>query len=294
MIRIKNLTKEYGRHQGIHDVSFEIQDGEAFGLLGPKGAGKTTLIGILAGFSSADQGICSINGKIPGKGQESIVRFTGCLPEHVHLPEDLTAVKYLRYVAGLRGIRNLERGLQVMHHFEIEQDMRIGRMRKGQRQMLALACTLVHNPRVLLLDEPDRHLDPMLQAAYDALLMEEKSRGTTMLITSENYSDLERVCSRIGLMRRGVLVNIDDTASMRISRKKTYLVTFQTEMETLRFLRENPGIKQAGPCQVVIQVQGEILPWLQLLGRYQTAGLEMMHQSLEDIFEHFYGGTTHA
>lgn len=157
MIRIKNLTKEYGRHQGIHDVSFEIQDGEAFGLLGPKGAGKTTLIGILAGFSSADQGICSINGKIPGKGQESIVRFTGCLPEHVHLPENLTAVKYLRYVAGLRGIRNLERGLQVMHHFEIEQDMRIGRMRKGQRQMLALACTLVHNPRVLLLDEPDRH-----------------------------------------------------------------------------------------------------------------------------------------
>ena len=279
MIRIKNLTKEYGRHQGIHDVSFEIQDGEAFGLLGPKGAGKTTLIGILAGFSSADQGTCSINGKIPGKGQESIVRFTGCLPEHVHLPEELTAVKYLRYVAGLRGIRNLERGLQVMHHFEIEQDMRIGRMRKGQRQMLALACTLVH---------------PMLQAAYDALLMEEKSRGTTMLITSENYSDMERVCSRIGLMRRGVLVNIDDTASMRISRKKTYLVTFQTEMETLRFLRENPGIKQAGPCQVVIQVQGEILPWLQLLGRYQTAGLEMMHQSLEDIFEHFYGGTTHA
>ena len=62
--------------------------------------------------------------------------------------------------------------------------------------MLALACTLVHNPRVLLLDEPDRHLDPMLQAAYDALLMEEKSRGTTMLITSENYSDMERVCSR--------------------------------------------------------------------------------------------------
>lgn len=115
-----------------------------------------------------------------------------------------------------------------------------------------------------------------------------------MLITSENYSDMERVCCRIGLMRRGVLVNIDDTASMRISRKKTYLVTFQTEMETLRFLRENPGIKQAGPCQVVIQVQGEILPWLQLLGRYQTAGLEMMHQSLEDIFEHFYGGTTHA
>ncbi|MDY3919331.1 MAG: ABC transporter ATP-binding protein [Candidatus Limivivens sp.] len=275
-------------------MSFEIEDGETFGLLGPKGSGKTTLFGMLAGFVCPTQGTCSINGKIPGAAQEGIIRFMGCLPERLSLPEDMTAVAYLRFVAELRGIRNLERALQVMEHFEIDPDIRIEKIRKGQRRMLALACALVHHPRVLLLDEPDRNLDPMLQARLDSLLLEEKARGTTMLITSENYTDMERVCDRIGLLRRGSLVNIDDAASMRISRMKTYLVTFKSEMEALRFLKENPEMKQISANQVMMQVRGEILPCLQLLGKYQVAGFEMMTQSLEDIFGHFYGGGTHA
>ena len=105
---------------------------------------------------------------------------------------------------------------------------------------------------------------------------------------------MERVCDRIGLLRRGSLVNIDDAASMRISRMKTYLVTFKSEMEALRFLKENPEMKQISANQVMMQVRGEILPCLQLLGKYQVAGFEMMTQSLEDIFGHFYGGGTHA
>ncbi|MDO5424359.1 MAG: ABC transporter ATP-binding protein [Eubacteriales bacterium] len=294
MIRVKNLTKEYSSRRGIFDLSFEIQDGEVFGLLGPRGSGKTTLFEILAGFARQTQGTCMLNGKIPGKNQSAIVRFTGCLAERTALPEERTAMDYLRYIAGLRGVRNLERALQVMRHFGIETDQRIGKMRKGQRQMLALACAMVHDPKILLLDEPDRHLDALLQARLDALLLEEKARGTTILVTSENYLDMERVCDRIGLLRRGELVTLDDAASMRMSRKKTYLVIFQTEMEALRFLRENPGMKQIGANQVLMQVHGEILSCLQLLGKYQVAGFELMPQSLEEIFGHFYGGGAHA
>lgn len=294
MIRVKNLTKEYGGRGGIRDISLEIRDGEVFGLLGPRGSGKTTLLSVLGGFASPEAGGCWINGKVPGQEQEKLVRSVGCLTERLAFPADMTAVQYLRFLGAIRGRKNLERGLSILRRFDIAPEKKLGKLRRGQRRLVGLACAMAHEPGVLILDEPDRHLDPMMHSRLDALILEEKAKRTTMLIASENYTDMERVCDRIGLIRRGSLVQVDDASSMRRSRKKTYLVSFQSEMEALRFMRENPGMKQVSTSQVLLDVTGEIRPSLKLLGNYQVTGLELMTEGLEEIFSHFYGGQSHA
>lgn len=297
MIRVKNITKEYRGKRGctaLFDVSLEIRDGEIFGILGAGGAGKSTLLSVLAGLNRPSQGDCWINGRTQGKDQREISRFLGYLQQHPAMREDRSALEWLRYTGSLRNLRNLERGFAVMKHFGIAEGERISRMGRGERRMLSLACAMAHNPRILLLDEPDLYLDPLMQGRLDELLLEEKARGTTMLLTSENYGQLERVCDRIGLMKQGALVNVDETAVMRRERCKSYLITFETVAEARRFLAENKSAKQVSPSQASTRVNGELLPFIRLLGNYQITGLEQQTLSLEEIFNLFYEGSTHA
>ncbi|HIS31353.1 MAG TPA: ABC transporter ATP-binding protein [Candidatus Limivivens intestinipullorum] len=294
MIRMKNLSKEYKNGRGLLDLTLEVEDGETLGLMGPFGSGKSTLIGILAGFLKPTRGICSINGKVPGANQEAICRFTGVLQPRMAFPRQMSAIDYLRFTAGIRGVKSLERGLAVLEHFGIDPELSLHRLPRGFRQMVGLAGVMLHGPVVLLLDEPDRYLDGMVQARFDELMLEEKARGTTILIASENFQDMERICDRMAFLRRGSLVNVDDVPSIRAARKKAYLVTFQNEMETLRFIRENPGSRQVSQSQVLLTVYGEILPCLKLLGNYQVSGFELLSQSLQEIFTHVYGGESHA
>ena len=292
MIRVKNLTKDYGGRKGIFDLSFEVENGEVFGLLGPEGAGKTTVISQLLGFASASRGRCFINGKSCHTRSAEIMEFTGYLPEEISLPEDMTGLAFVRFMAEIKGIKSIERAQQVAERFELDLDERIRKMSRRTRKKVGIVCAFMHDPAVILLDEPMGGLDALMQGRLNDLILEEKGKGKTILFASHTFEEVERICDRVGMIKKGLMVNVDDIAGIRAAKKKSYIVSFATDEDAQRFAREGFEVISISGRQITVSLKGEMMPLVKALGSYQVVGLETVAQSLEDVFIHFYGGDT--
>ena len=292
MIRVKNLTKDYGGRKGIFDLSFEVENGEVFGLLGPEGAGKTTVISQLLGFASASRGRCFINGKSCHTRSAEIMEFTGYLPEEISLPEDMTGLAFVRFMAEIKGIKSIERAQQVAERFELDLDERIRKMSRRTRKKVGIVCAFMHDPAVILLDEPMGGLDALMQGRLNDLILEEKGKGKTILFASHTFEEVERICDRVGMIKKGLMVNVDDIAGIRAAKKKSYIVSFATDEDARRFAREWFEVISLSGRQITVSLKGEMMPLVKALGSYQVVGLETVAQSLEDVFIHFYGGDT--
>lgn len=292
MIRVKNLTKDYGGRKGIFDLSFEVENGEVFGLLGPEGAGKTTVISQLLGFASASRGRCFINGKSCHTRSAEIMEFTGYLPEEISLPEDMTGLAFVRFMAEIKGIKSIERAQQVAERFELDLDERIRKMSRRTRKKIGIVCAFMHDPAVILLDEPMGGLDALMQGRLNDLILEEKGKGKTILFASHTFEEVERICDRVGMIKKGLMVNVDDIAGIRAAKKKSYIVSFATDEDARRFAREGFEVISLSGRQITVSLKGEMMPLVKALGSYQVVGLETVAQSLEDVFIHFYGGDT--
>ncbi len=292
MIRVKNLTKDYGGRKGIFDLSFEVENGEVFGLLGPEGAGKTTVISQLLGFASASRGRCFINGKSCHTRSAEIMEFTGYLPEEISLPEDMTGLAFVRFMAEIKGIKSIERAQQVAERFELDLDERIRKMYRRTRKKVGIVCAFMHDPAVILLDEPMGGLDALMQGRLNDLILEEKGKGKTILFASHTFEEVERICDRVGMIKKGLMVNVDDIAGIRAAKKKSYIVSFATDEDAQRFAREGFEVISLSGRQITVSLKGEMMPLVKAIGSYQVVGLETVAQSLEDVFIHFYGGDT--
>ena len=292
MIRVKNLTKDYGGRKGIFDLSFEVENGEVFGLLGPEGAGKTTVISQLLGFASASRGRCFINGKSCHTRSAEIMEFTGYLPEEISLPEDMTGLAFVRFMAEIKGIKSIERAQQVAERFELDLDERIRKMSRRTRKKVGIVCAFMHDPAVILLDEPMGGLDALMQGRLNDLILEEKGKGKTILFASHTFEEVERICDRVGMIKKGLMVNVDDIAGIRAAKKKSYIVSFATDEDARRFAREGFEVISLSGRQITVSLKGEMMALVKALGSYQVVGLETVAQSLEDVFIHFYGGDT--
>ena len=292
MIRVKNLTKDYGGRKGIFDLSFEVENGEVFGLLGPEGSGKTTVISQLLGFASASRGRCFINGKSCHTRSAEIMEFTGYLPEEISLPEDMTGLAFVRFMAEIKGIKSIERAQQVAERFELDLDERIRKMSRRTRKKVGIVCAFMHDPAVILLDEPMGGLDALMQGRLNDLILEEKGKGKTILFASHTFEEVERICDRVGMIKKGLMVNVDDIAGIRAAKKKSYIVSFATDEDARRFAREGFEVISLSGRQITVSLKGEMMPLVKALGSYQVVGLETVAQSLEDVFIHFYGGDT--
>ncbi len=286
------MTKDYGGRKGIFDLSFEVENGEVFGLLGPEGAGKTTVISQLLGFASASRGRCFINGKSCHTWSAEIMEFTGYLPEEISLPEDMTGLAFVRFMAEIKGIKSIERAQQVAERFELDLDERIRKMSRRTRKKVGIVCAFMHDPAVILLDEPMGGLDALMQGRLNDLILEEKGKGKTILFASHTFEEVERICDRVGMIKKGLMVNVDDIAGIRAAKKKSYIVSFATDEDAQRFAREGFEVISLSGRQITVSLKGEMMPLVKAIGSYQVVGLETVAQSLEDVFIHFYGGDT--
>ena len=163
-------------------------------------------------------------------------------------------------------------------------------MSKETKRKISIIGALLHDPRVLLLDEPFNHLGPEMQSRFADLLMEEKRRGKTIFISSHLLDEAEQVCDRIGMVYNGILINIDSIERIRTYMEKSYVITFETEQDAQRFSKENFKIKEMSGCRVMVNLTGKISPLVEVLSNYPVAGLETQKGKLEDLFSHFFGG----
>ena len=288
-IEIDRLTKDYGRGRGVFDLTFSVAQGEAFGFLGPNGAGKTTTIRHLMGFSRPQSGSCRIGGLDCLTQSPRIQKDLGYIPGEIALPDEMTGLEFLRFLARYRGVSDFSRAEALMARFELDPRGRIRRMSKGMKQKIGIVCAFMHDPAVLILDEPTSGLDPLMQNRFIDLIEEEKGRGKTILMSSHMFEEVERTCGRVGILREGRLAAVDGVAALKSARVRSYTVTFADEAETEAFAAEGFPLRERDGCRATVLVRGNVNGFLAALARRDVTGLESAGQGLEDVFLRYYG-----
>src|SRR5213596_308591 len=223
MIEVRGLTKKYGDFTAVDDISLHVRRGEIFGFLGPNGAGKTTTIRILAGLSLPTSGEVCIDGLDVVRDGLRTKAKTGYVPDRPFLYEKLTGRELLRFVANLyrREWRDCEgRAMELLRYFDIEEwaDARIENLSHGMKQKLVLVSALVHDPTLLIIDEPMVGLDALAQKQVKLLLRRLAEEQKTIFLTTHTLSVAEAVCDRIAIINRGRIVAEGTTAELKSDR----------------------------------------------------------------------------
>ena len=236
-VAAEGLEKRYGQLQALSGVSLEVEPGTLFGLLGQNGAGKTTLIKILLGLVAPTGGRASLLGQ--PVGGLAARREVGYLPEDHRLPEYHTAPSLLDFYGALQGLTRRERQARIPPLLEMlglkgREKLRIRGYSKGMKQRLGLAQALLHRPRVLFLDEPTDGIDPVGRKEIRDVLLEEQRKGVTVFINSHLLGEVEQLCDRVAIMRRGHLL-VSGTVAELTHTKPSWLVGFDSPPTDLRW-----------------------------------------------------------
>lgn len=292
VIKVDNVTKDYGFGRGVFNVSFEIKKGEVYGYLGPNGAGKTTTIRQLMGFSEPDSGSLSILGMDCWKESSAILSKVGYLPGEIALYEHLSIVEFLEYMAKLRNVTDFTYMNELIKYFDFETKGRIKRMSLGNKRKLAIITAFMHDPEILLLDEPTSGLDPLMQERFTEFIIKEKKRGKTILLSSHIFSEVDATCDRIAIIKDGHIVSEVETKFFKHNENKSFKLEFndkesyehfisKTEFEITRF--------QEQYNQVNVSVHdNNINKFLKEISKLNVKFFSEIKFTLEDYFLDFY------
>lgn len=211
IVSVRGVTKKYGKVQALDGLDFDVQEGEIYGIIGPDGAGKTSLFRILATLLLADDGTASIDGFDAVKDYKDIRRIIGYMPGRFSLYQDLSVEENLKFFATIFNTtmdENYHLVEDIYRQIERFKTRRAGKLSGGMKQKLALCCSLIHAPRVLLLDEPTTGVDPVSRKEFWEMLKKLKTKGITILVSTP-YMDEAMMCDRIALMQDGRFLQVD-------------------------------------------------------------------------------------
>ena len=303
-VRTHRLTKQFDNHIAVNHIDLQIDRGEVYGLIGPNGAGKTTLIRMLAAAEEPTAGEIYINGArfLRGHNNPELKRQLGYLPDDFPLYDDLTVWDYLDYFARLYFLRDPQRSqrlYEVIELVELEQkkDELIATLSRGMKQRLSLARSIIHNPTLLLLDEPVSGLDPLARVQVRNIIKSLQQQGMTILISSHILSDLAEICTSIGIMELGRLVEssrLQELYDRNNQDQQQLLISTLGDLEDLQtILQRSPLVQEVeilkGTPSVRVQFAGSIEDCAALLRSLMEAGVPISNfhrtqETLENIF----------
>ena len=288
MIQVTDLSKVYSNGKGVFDLDFQVAEGEVFGFLGPNGAGKTTTIRMLLGFTNPTKGKSSINGLDARTKTEDIQKFLGYVPGEIAFFDNMTGTEFLDFMKRMRGSNGNSRQKELIDLLELETKGRIRKMSKGMKQKLGLVAAFMHDPSVLILDEPTSGLDPLMQKRFIELILQEKKRGKTILMSSHLFDEVERTCERTAIIREGVIVAKERIDELKKTLKKSYIVTFEDVSDVERIKNSPLDYKLLDDRKVEIQIEEDYQTMLSVLSNCKVADLDAQKKTLEDIFIKYY------
>jgi len=291
IIEVENLTKSYGSKRGISGVSFSVEEGEVFGFLGPNGAGKTTTIRVLMALLHADTGAARIAGLDCWKDSLQIKRLTGYMPGEPALDPNLTGGQILEYFAHLRGGVDQSYLKQLVDRFELDTSRKFRQYSTGNKRKVVLIQAFMHRPRVLILDEPTSGLDPLNQQEFDRMVKEASDEGRTVFLSSHVLSEVEKTCTRVGIIRDGSIVRIGDVAEVKAIKRYEITITFAGPVpaETFKALEGVADVETLDNGHAVrLAMQGSADAVIKAAANFPVVSLTSYEPSLEDIFLRYY------
>src|SRR5437773_8790451 len=273
LLQTENLTKDYGRHRALQDVSLTVEAGEIFGLLGPNGSGKTTALRLLLGFLKPTTGRAAIAGHDCWRDGVAARRHVAYLPGELRLYENMTGRQLIQFLTRLRGLRDGNDLGQLATRFDIDLDRPIAHLSSGMKRKVALLQVLVPRAPLLILDEPTNTLDPSMRDELLGQLRQASRQGQAVLFSSHVLTEVERVCDRVGILQRGRLVHLQDMNELREAR-----------LIQARFSRQPPDqlpdlaglhLRQRDSDQLTFEYTGPLPPLVEWLGRQALADLRL-------------------
>ncbi len=248
-IKVSNISKRYTNQLALNNISFDVNEGEIVGFLGPNGAGKSTMMKILTCFIPQTEGHASVCGFDVAEESLEVRKNVGYLPENNPLYLDMYVKEYLEFIAGLHHLKNIKQRISEMIEMtglQIEQKKKIAALSKGYRQRVGLAQALIHDPKVLILDEPTTGLDPNQLAEIRNLIVE-IGKQKTILLSTHIMQEVEAVCNRVIIIKEGLIVANDSTAVLQNSYTKNHqFITVEFDKETSQaHLKNIEGVYEA-------------------------------------------------
>jgi ABC-type multidrug transport system ATPase subunit len=295
IVEVETLTKSYGSKRGIADVSFSVEEGEVFGFLGPNGAGKTTTIRVLMALLHADSGAARIAGFDCWKDSVQIKRLTGYTPGEPALDPNLTGGQILEYFAHLRGGVDQAYLKQLVDRFELDTSRKFRQYSTGNKRKVVLIQAFMHRPRLLILDEPTSGLDPLNQQEFDRMVKEASDEGRTVFLSSHVLSEVEKTCTRVGIIRDGSIVRIGDVAEVKAIKRYEITITFANAVpaESFKTLEGVADVETLDHGRAVrLAMQGSADAVIKAAAQFPVVSLTSYEPSLEDIFLRYYESDT--
>lgn len=295
-IQVKSLTKTYGEQKAVNDISFSIETGEIVGFIGPNGAGKSTTMKIITGFIPPTEGVVEVEGYNVSENSLKVREMIGYLPENNPLYENMFILEYLNYVAGIYKIKNRKARIQEiveMTGLTKEVHKRIGTLSKGYRQRVGLAQAILHDPKVLILDEPTGGLDPN-QIVEIRGLISQLGKKKTVLLSTHLMQEVEAICDRVIIINNGKIVANDKASNlseMKMDEELTVIVEFDQKVKpsALREIKHVTKAVNLKDQQYLVQskagkdIRASLFQYA-VKNKLTVLSMTQKNKSLEDVF----------
>ncbi len=286
LISIARLTKRFGKFTALDDVSLEVAHGEVFGLLGPNGAGKSTLIRTLMGFLKPTDGTAAINGLDCDRQRVEVHAGVTYLPGDARLYGLMRARFLIKQFCGLRSNASVEKALEIADRLELNLERWVGLMSTGMRQKLALSVCLAVDCPLIILDEPTANLDPTIRGRVLDLVSEAKITGKTVVFSSHVLSEIEEVCDRVGILKRGRLVFLKPMAEINQKHRIGFKISGQLSpppeplKSRVTIRQDHRGYQVETPARVP-----EVLQWL---AQHPIEDVNITSIGLRSVYDQFH------
>jgi ABC-2 type transport system ATP-binding protein len=290
VIETNGLTKRFGSLTAVDSLDLRVEPGEVFGFLGPNGAGKSTTIRLLLDLIRPTSGVARVFGLDSRGDAAAIHRRIGLVPSEVAMPLDLTGERYLAFRDDLRGIETVAARRALADRLGATLERRLGEMSTGNRQKVALIQALAHDPDLIVLDEPSRGLDPLVQHTLHGLLRERVDAGATVFLSSHSIAEVDRTADRVGIIRDGHLIAVEQLAVVKARTARTIELEFVGPVDGEVFVTL-PGVEEvaASGTRVSARVRGSVDDFLRTaLAAGEVLSVRSAEADLEDVFLQYY------
>ena len=269
IIEIKNLTKNYGKHRGVNNVSFEVNKGEIYGFLGPNGAGKSTTIRAMLGMIKYDKGDISICGYDAVKDHEQILKNVGYMPSEAWFYPGMKVKEIIKLAADVRKTDCRKEAERLCEELQVNVDRKISDLSLGNRKKVSIVCAMQHKPKLFIFDEPTSGLDPLMQNTFFSLIKGYVNEGATCFLSTHVLSEVRNYCDRVAIMKEGNLI-VTDTVD-NLTKNSSKRIKMIRDREKLDFLYKD-----------------DLNNLYKELEGHNIEDILIEEPSIEDIFMHYY------
>lgn len=287
-IEINSLTKYYGKARGIEDVTFNVKEDEIFGFIGPNGAGKSTTIRTLLSLIYPTSGSAKIFGMDCVKDAAKIKMNIGYLPSEIFYYDGMKVKDLLNYSASFYKKDCSKRIKELADVMELDLNRKIDDLSLGNKKKVGIVQGLLHAPKLIILDEPTSGLDPLMQQKFFQLLKEENEKGATILFSSHILSEVQRLCTRLAIIKEGKIIKIEDMNSINENNYKKFKIEALSDITKKYFETEGVTNLEIDGDEASFLYKGDLNTIMQKVSELKLENITIVEPDLEEIFLHYY------